>query len=165
MDLSALESADAASHSRPPIFFRSVSTGIAATHINGTTLHSHAGVGVPQRMGDFRKMHSEQSAKRWRTIDVLIVDEVSMVSAEFWSACERGVRAIRGSEAPWGGVQTVLCGDFCQLPPISTRTYAGQPADVFLNRGFCFQSPAWARAQSASSAQRPIVAPCGPLVA
>ena len=120
-------------------------TGIASTHISGTTLHSHAGVGVPQRMADFQRMYGAEPSKRWRQLDVLIVDEISMVSAEFWTALERGVRAIRGSEAPFGGIQLVLSGDFAQLPPVSNRAVPGQSADLFLNRGFAFQSPVWNR--------------------
>lgn len=59
-------------------------------------------------------MNAEAPAKRWRLVDVLIVDEISMVSAEFWSACERCVRELRCSAQPWGGIQLVLSGDFCQ---------------------------------------------------
>lgn len=120
-------------------------TGIASTHINGTTLHSQSGVGVPQRMQDFQRMHSAECAKRWRELETLIVDEISMVSAEFWTAMERVVRGIRGSELPFGGVQLVLSGDFCQLPPVSQRPGSNLPPDAFLNRGYAFQSPVWNR--------------------
>jgi hypothetical protein len=78
-------------------------TGIAATHINGTTLHSQAGCGVPQTMADFGKMNSAMAAARWRALDVLLIDEVSMISAEFFTAVERGARAVRGNAMPWGG--------------------------------------------------------------
>jgi hypothetical protein len=43
---------------------------LAATHINGTTLHSQAGCGVPQTMGDFAKMNGAQAAARWRALEV-----------------------------------------------------------------------------------------------
>ena len=139
-------------------------TGIAATHISGTTLHTQAGCGVPQTMQDFGKMNSAAAAARWRALDVLLIDEVSMISAELFSAIERGARAIRGNALPWGGVQLVVCGDFCQLPPIERRPGPGLPKaralaalaararaadaargsqDAFMNRGFAFQSPVW----------------------
>ncbi len=122
-------------------------TGIAATHISGTTLHSQAGCGVPQTMQDFAKMNSAQAAARWRALDVLLIDEVSMISAEFFTAVERGARAVRGNSQPWGGVQLLVCGDFFQLPPIERRPSPGMPKDAFLNRGFAFQSPAWLRSE------------------
>jgi hypothetical protein len=102
-------------------------TGIAATHISGTTLHSQAGCGVPQVMQDFQKMNSAMAAARWRALDILFIDEVSMISAEFFTCVERGARAVRGIGAPWGGVQIVCCGDFCQLPPIERRPSPGLP--------------------------------------
>lgn len=71
-----------------------------------------------------------------------MVDEISMVSAEFWTALERGIRQIRGGELPWGGLQLVLCGDFAQLPPVATRPSPNQPPDVFLNRGAFVYAPA-----------------------
>ena len=120
-------------------------TGIASTHISGTTLHAQSGVGVPQRMQDFQRMHAAESAKRWRELETLIVDEISMVSAEFWTAMERVVRDIRASNLPFGGVQLVLSGDFCQLPPVSQRPGPNLPPDAFLNRGYAFQSPVWNR--------------------
>ena len=120
-------------------------TGIASTHINGTTLHSQSGVGVPQRMQDFAKIHATDTAKKWRELETLIVDEISMVSAEFWTALERVVRDVRASDQPFGGVQLVLSGDFCQLPPVSQRGGGNLPPDAFLNRGYAFQSPVWNR--------------------
>ena len=120
-------------------------TGIASTHINGTTLHAQSGVGVPQRMQDFAKIHATDTAKKWRELETLIVDEISMVSAEFWTSLERVVRDVRGSDQPFGGVQLVLSGDFCQLPPVSQRGGGNLPPDAFLNRGYAFQSPVWNR--------------------
>ena len=120
-------------------------TGIAATHISGTTLHSFAGCGIPQTMADFLKMNSTAAAARWRAVEVLLIDEVSMISAELFTAIERGARSVRSSAAPWGGVQLVVCGDFFQLPPIERRPAPGLPKDAFMNRGFAFQSPCWLR--------------------
>ena len=56
-------------------------TGIAATHISGTTLHSFSGCGIPQTMADFQKMNSTAAAARWRAVDVLLIDEVRLQSS------------------------------------------------------------------------------------
>jgi ATP-dependent DNA helicase PIF1 len=94
------------------------STGIAAIHVNGTTLHSMAGLRMLQKMEDFENMLYEPARERWEELEVLLIDEVSMLSAELFSALERGARHIRGHGKPWGGIQLVMCGDFHQLPPI-----------------------------------------------
>lgn len=73
-----------------------------------------------------------------------------MVSAEMFEFLEFVVRRVRGVDSPFGGVQLVLCGDFFQLPPVSSSSAIAaaasrHPADVFLNRGLAFQCPAWSR--------------------
>jgi ATP-dependent DNA helicase PIF1 len=95
------------------------STGIAAIHVNGTTLHSMAGLRQCTKMEDFEAMYHEPAGERWAGLEVLLIDEVSMVSAEMLSALESGARFIQGNkERAWGGIQLILCGDFHQLPPI-----------------------------------------------
>ncbi|KAI3437869.1 hypothetical protein D9Q98_000315 [Chlorella vulgaris] len=121
----------------------SAATGIAATHISGSTLHSVLGCGAPRTIDDFEKMWG--SSQRIRALKVLIIDEVSMVSAEFFQMLETMVKQIRGLDAPFGGLQLVLSGDYFQLPPISNAARPGTPANAFLNRGYTFQCPAWSR--------------------
>ncbi|KAA6419235.1 MAG: DNA repair and recombination PIF1 [Trebouxia sp. A1-2] len=118
-------------------------TGIAATHISGTTLHSQTGCGVPQTIEDFDRMWKPQSRDRWRKMKVLICDEISMISAEMFHQLEHHARMIRGVEKPFGGVQLVLSGDYFQLPPIERRWSAGMDKSAFMNRGYTFQCPAW----------------------
>lgn len=48
---------------------------------------------------------------------VLVIDELSMVSAELFEELERRCRNVRGVDAPFGGLQLVLCGDFFQVRP------------------------------------------------
>ncbi|XP_043670726.1 ATP-dependent DNA helicase PIF1 isoform X2 [Vespula pensylvanica] len=74
------------------------------------------------------------SAAVWRKTKHLIVDEISMVDAEFFDKLEVVARHIRKNEKPFGGIQLILCGDFFQLPPVSKR-------DEKIK--FCFQSEAW----------------------
>ena len=124
-------------------------TGIAAILVNGTTLHALGGLGGSlQKMEDFERMLSSPACERWEEMGVLLIDEVSMLSAELFSALERGARLIRGNTKPWGGLQIVVCGDFHQLPPIvGGKGKEFSPQNPFLNRGYAFQSPAWKRSR------------------
>jgi ATP-dependent DNA helicase PIF1 len=98
------------------------STGIAATHIGGMTIHSWSGIGIKDSLSghDLDAIASrERVAKRIAATKVLVIDEVSMLSAPMLDMVDRVLRTVRRSEQPFGGVQVVLVGDFFQLPPIS----------------------------------------------
>lgn len=118
-------------------------TGIAATHIGGTTLHSQCGVGIPRVYRDFDKVQGKNAAPRWARLKVLIIDEVSMVSAEMFQELEKQARKVMHRDEPFGGIQLILSGDFFQLPPIEEKCKPGMSPECFLNRGFTFQAPAW----------------------
>eukprot|EP00898_Chlorokybus_atmophyticus_P009230 jgi/Chlat1/937/Chrsp108S01371 len=130
-------------------------TGIAATHIGGTTLHAQAGCGIPRRLDSFQKMWNRDVRMRWKQLAVLIIDEISMISAEMFNMLEETVRQMRAQpsenghgdmefmERPFGGIQLIFCGDFFQLPPISQSWNPNMAYGYFLNRGFAFQAPAW----------------------
>jgi ATP-dependent exoDNAse (exonuclease V) alpha subunit len=114
------------------------STGIAATHIGGSTLHSWMGA-TPERDTMQRLCNASWMKKygaRLAVIDILILDEVSMVDASLFTLAEAAHRVARGKEIPWGGVQLVLVGDLGQLPPVEAE-----------EKGWCFQSPAWAESR------------------
>ena len=126
-------------------------TGIAATHIGGTTLNAALGVGAPSRTPDFLKaMRRRHNVARIRGWAALVIDECSMMSAEFFELMEEGLRAVRRGAQPAGGLQLIICGDFFQLPPVS-KAGGGTPHDVFLNRGYAFQAPAWRRCNLAAA--------------
>ncbi len=97
-------------------------TGIAASHINGSTIHSFFGLGVRETVDEgfvnflIRQKFIENRLSRLR---VLIIDEVSMISPELFRTIDKILRKFKGSSEPFGGVQLVLSGDFFQLPPIS----------------------------------------------
>ena len=98
------------------------STGIAATHIGGVTIHSWSGVGIKDDLDDRDIEHlisKEHLYKRFEKTKVLIIDEVSMLSSRLFDSVERVCRAMKRSEEPFGGMQVILSGDFFQLPPIS----------------------------------------------
>ncbi len=95
-------------------------TGLAATHLNGNTLHAWSGIGVRDELG--RGFIQKLSKARQDTImntDVLIVDEISMLHDFRLDMVEEVARKVRGGDRPFGGLQVVLCGDFFQLPPVS----------------------------------------------
>lgn len=70
-------------------------TGIAATHVNGTTIHSATGIGVPKCQEDFRRMHQGFRKELWtKLVEVLIVDEISMLSGEWLDNLERTLREL-----------------------------------------------------------------------
>ena len=116
------------------------STGIAAVNIGGSTIHSFSGIGLGAGKHDniiAKVMKSRASLERWRTAEALIIDEVSMLSADTFELLDEVARAARGvPDEPFGGVQLILCGDFFQLGPVR---HAGP-------REFAFESDAWASA-------------------
>lgn len=113
------------------------STGIAATHIGGQTIHSWSGIGIKKELTAYDIDQIEQNeklVKRFRKTKVLIIDEVSMLSANTLSMVNRAIQAGLQNFEPFGGMQVVLSGDFFQLPPISRE---GE------NISFCFEGQAW----------------------
>lgn len=96
------------------------STGLAATHLGGSTIHMWAGIGIND---EFKKhMVADMSKSRRDQItnaDILIIDEVSMLHDFRLDLIEEICRKVRGGDAPFGGLQVILCGDFFQLPPVN----------------------------------------------
>ena len=96
------------------------STGIAATHINGQTVHSWSGVGVATALtAALLKQIKTRRKRRIQATDILVIDEVSMMHAWLFDMVDRVCREIRRDPRPFGGLQVVLSGDFFQLPPVS----------------------------------------------
>lgn len=109
-------------------------TGVSSQTIGGQTLHSWAGIGlgdasVESLLGKIRKR--PVALARWRTCQVLVIDEISMMDAELFEKLhEIGCRLRGRRERLFGGIQLVLAGDFLQLPPVKSDR-------------FCFESPIW----------------------
>ncbi len=105
----------------PRVVAITASTGIAATHMNGVTLHSWSGLGIKEHITDqeIRSLIKRKYLfKRIRKTDVLIIDEVSMLKPGQLDAVDRICQYFKASFLPFGGMQVVLSGDFFQLPPI-----------------------------------------------
>lgn len=94
-------------------------TGLAASHLGGNTVHSWSGIGIRDSLPAY--FHEELPKGRADTInktDILIIDEVSMLHEFQLDMVDQLTRAVRGEDIPFGGLQVVLCGDFFQLPPV-----------------------------------------------
>jgi len=112
-------------------------TGIAASHLQGQTIHSFFSLGIRSEIDDYyieSLLNKKYLQTRFSKLKVLIVDEVSMVSPEMFLAMDKILRAFKDNDIPFGGVQTILSGDFFQLPPISR---------VPKDKRFAWQSPSW----------------------
>jgi ATP-dependent exoDNAse (exonuclease V) alpha subunit len=97
------------------------STGIAATHMGGTTLHSWSGLGIRDELDEQEaKKICEKGyvRKRIKNAHVLIIDEISMIKASQFEAVDKICQFARRNPRPFGGLQVVCSGDFFQLPPV-----------------------------------------------
>lgn len=95
-------------------------TGLAATHLGGTTIHSWSGIGISD---EIEKGFADNMSKSRREIiektDVLIIDEVSMLHDYRLDMVDQVCRIVRKKDEPFGGIQVIMSGDFFQLPPIN----------------------------------------------
>ncbi len=112
-------------------------TGIAASHLQGQTIHSFFSLGIRDFIDDYfieSLLEKKYLQTRFSKLKILIIDEISMVSPEIFSSIDKILRAFKEYNEPFGGVQVVLSGDFFQLPPISK---------VYKEKRFAWQSPSW----------------------
>ena len=100
------------------------STGIAAVNIGGSTIHSWAGIGlanmpIDQIVENIFSGKFSRIRRRIKQARALAIDEISMISAEVFEILDQVFRRVRENNAPMGGIQILLFGDFLQLPPIN----------------------------------------------
>lgn len=113
------------------------STGIAATHLRGTTIHSWSGIGVKDALTehDLEKLLINKRIKRnYKKCSVLIIDEISMLHKHHLDMIDTIARHLLNNDQPFGGIQVVVCGDFFQLPPVTRGVEEKQ---------FAFEASAW----------------------
>lgn len=108
-------------------------TGTAAFLISGKTLHSYLGIGLAKDSAEeifkYVRYKLKHIADKLRDLSVLIIDEISMLDKELFEKISDYLKFIRKSNKPFGGLQLVLTGDFCQLEPVEGD--------------FCFKSELW----------------------
>ncbi len=98
------------------------STGIAATHIGGYTIHSWSGIGVRSKLTKYDLDHIANNKRVYGRVNnarVLVIDEVSMLSGQTLEMIEAVCREVRRDPRPFWGLQVVFVGDFFQLPPVN----------------------------------------------
>jgi len=95
-------------------------TGLAATHLGGTTIHSWSGIGVADSLSDSFGDHISKGRREIiERTDVLIIDEISMLHDFRLDMVDQVCRTVREKDEPFGGIQLIMSGDFFQLPPIN----------------------------------------------
>jgi ATP-dependent DNA helicase PIF1 len=116
-------------------------TGCAAVLLNckAKTLHSWAGIGLGNGTIEqlVTKIKKNKFAKAlWKSTDILVVDEVSMLSLKLFDVLNAIGKAVRNNPNPFGGIQLIFSGDFFQLPPVGDKDEAD-------TQRFCFESEDW----------------------
>lgn len=114
------------------------STGIAATHLNGITIHSWSGIGISDSLDKkhlSRLFSNDKVRTRILKAKVLIIDEISMFHSYRLDMVNQVCKTLRQNNAPFGGLQVILCGDFFQLPPVTDANHE--------KSCFAFKSQAW----------------------
>jgi ATP-dependent exoDNAse (exonuclease V) alpha subunit len=114
------------------------STGIAASHINGVTIHSWSGLGLSEQItpAELEKMkYNDRILTRISRAQILVIDEVSMLHGKRLNMVNAVCKALRKNDRAFGGLQVILVGDLFQLPPVT-------PGNVEID--FVHRSQAWA---------------------
>lgn len=117
------------------------STGIAATHMNGMTIHGWSGMGIKDEFSDddfARIQKNDNIVNRIETTQVLVVDEISMLHAKQVELLNKIMKKVRKNDLPFGGVQIIFSGDFFQLPPIAKNNEGKEK--------YAFMAPSWIEA-------------------
>ena len=119
------------------------STGIAATHMNGMTIHTWAGIGIKDFLSDddLKRMKERKYLKEHlENAQVLIIDEISMLHAKQLNLVNQVLKYFKESDDAFGGIQVIVAGDFFQLPPVGRNDEKNRDK-------FCFMSQAWVEAK------------------
>jgi ATP-dependent exoDNAse (exonuclease V) alpha subunit len=129
------------------------STGIAATHIGGMTIHSWSGLGVKDTLTDYDiedLMERQYLYKRFHKTKVLVIDEVSMLHDYRLDLIDWICRQMKRNEKPFGGMQIILCGDFFQLPPVTrsgSQRFTDEPFGQSIESEFVYKSESFRNAK------------------
>ena len=116
-------------------------TGCAAVLLEckAKTVHSWAGIGLGNGTIEYivaKIIKNRYLKATWKGVDILIIDEVSMMSQKLFEMLDAIGKAVRRNQKPFGGIQVIFSGDFYQLPPVGNK-------DEPETTKFCFESPLW----------------------
>lgn len=116
-------------------------TGCASILLNckAKTIHSWAGIGLGNGSSEdlIKKIRrNKHFSALWKTVEVLIIDEISMMSLKLFNNLYEIAQVIRKNKQPFGGIQIIFSGDFYQLPPIGMN-------DNIESQSYCFESEYW----------------------
>ncbi len=109
------------------------STGIAATHLGGMTIHAWSGIGIKDNLSARDLDYLEQQQYLWKRFDkvrVLIIDEISMLKNSTLDMVDRVCKAFKRNQKPFGGLQVIFSGDFFQLPPVERYSPKAQMEQI-----------------------------------
>lgn len=123
-------------------------TGCAAVLLEckAKTIHSWAGIGLGQSPLEtlVKKITKNKLLKEsWRSVDILVIDEVSMMSQKIFELLDGIGKAVRRNRAPFGGIQVIFSGDFYQLPPVGSNNGTNEDEKDPKSTNFCFESDLW----------------------
>lgn len=104
-------------------------TGCAAILINGQTIHSYLCLGLNNNSATYVYNKYKNALKKINNLNVIIIDEISMMDSDLLEKINKLLCLIKNNKYPFGGIQIIFIGDFCQLPPI--------------NGMYCFQNSLW----------------------
>ncbi len=116
-------------------------TGLAAISVGGQTIHSF--FRLPPRFVDTRELRAMRHTSVMKALDLLIIDEVSMVRADLMDGIDQALRLNRRSDEPFGGVQLAMFGDLWQLPPVVREPELKEYFEETYGGPYFFQALVW----------------------
>lgn len=96
-------------------------TGLAAQHLQGTTVAKLLGLGLCRRVEDMHRVELDRAIQNLKEVTHIVIDEISMVSGDYLELIDEVCQYATGNSEPFGGIRMVFGGDFMQLPPIQTE--------------------------------------------
>lgn len=127
-----------------PTMVLTSTTGVSAININGQTIHSWAGVGICKHSIENVAnsiMKNSVKYKQLALCKMLAIDEISMLKSETMEYLDKVLKIVRNNNAPFGGIQTILIGDFFQLPPVVKDNE--HPNRKLQDSDYCFNCKTW----------------------
>lgn len=116
-------------------------TGLAAISVGGQTIHSF--FRLPPRFVDTRELKAMRHTQVMKALDLLVIDEVSMVRADLMDGIDQVLRRNRRRDEPFGGVQLAMFGDLWQLPPVVREAELKEYFDETYGGPYFFQALVW----------------------